>query len=71
MNQEAQIEQARKRVEAEAREAITSIQQQLDARGCERCVDCEAVIPKRRRAASPSAIRCIDCQSRFEIEGGR
>ncbi|MEW5560238.1 TraR/DksA family transcriptional regulator [Enterobacter asburiae] len=30
------------------------------------CVDCDRPIPKERRAANPSAQRCIYCQSLLE-----
>ena len=35
----------------------------LDAAGADRCADCGEDIPARRRAALPSAIRCINCQA--------
>lgn len=31
------------------------------------CVDCEKVIPEARRKASPGCVRCIECQSDFEV----
>lgn len=30
------------------------------------CADCSDTIPKARRLAHPSAIRCIDCQQHYE-----
>jgi phage/conjugal plasmid C-4 type zinc finger TraR family protein len=30
------------------------------------CLDCEEVIPEKRRAAVPGCRRCIDCQQTFE-----
>ena len=35
----------------------------LDAAGADRCSDCEDVIPAERRAAMPSAHRCVACQA--------
>ena len=34
--------------------------------GYGRCVDCEAVIPKPRLEAEPTALRCVRCQERYE-----
>jgi phage/conjugal plasmid C-4 type zinc finger TraR family protein len=30
------------------------------------CLDCEEVIPEKRRAAVPGCRRCIDCQETLE-----
>nr|WP_314074610.1 TraR/DksA C4-type zinc finger protein [uncultured Roseococcus sp.] len=30
------------------------------------CEDCDALIPEARRAAMPSAIRCVPCQEAME-----
>lgn len=35
------------------------------------CEDCEAQIPKARRAAMPSATRCVPCQEKMEAARGR
>jgi len=35
----------------------------LGARGQDICADCHDEIPAERRAAMPSAIRCINCQA--------
>lgn len=35
----------------------------LDAPGRELCEDCSAEIPPARRAALPSATRCVECQA--------
>ena len=40
------------------------------------CVDCDAEIPDGRLEAMPEAVRCVDCQRRFEgrhrqVHGGR
>tara|TARA_R110001592_G_scaffold104697_1_gene294557 strand:- start:60562 stop:60762 length:201 start_codon:yes stop_codon:yes gene_type:complete len=34
--------------------------------GCSHCIDCGAEIATARRAAYPSAERCIDCQKNHE-----
>lgn len=34
------------------------------------CEDCDAVIPEARRAAMPSATRCIRCQEEMEKARG-
>jgi len=44
----------------------------LDAPGTAECADCGDPIPKARRRALPSAIRCLNCQEYFErIRRGR
>nr|WP_314074837.1 TraR/DksA C4-type zinc finger protein [uncultured Roseococcus sp.] len=35
------------------------------------CEDCDALIPEARRAAMPSATRCIRCQEEAEASRGR
>ncbi len=30
------------------------------------CIDCDAVIPKARLEAEPTALRCVRCQERYE-----
>lgn len=40
----------------------------LKAKGCAECVECGEDIPAARRAALPSATRCIDCQEQHEKE---
>ncbi|MDA8413010.1 MAG: TraR/DksA family transcriptional regulator [Desulfobacteraceae bacterium] len=32
------------------------------------CLDCDEVIPEKRRQAVPGCRRCIDCQETFEME---
>jgi phage/conjugal plasmid C-4 type zinc finger TraR family protein len=34
----------------------------------ELCLDCDEVIPEKRRAAVPGCRRCIDCQETYEME---
>lgn len=35
----------------------------LDAEGASQCIDCGEQIPAGRRAALPSATRCVNCQA--------
>lgn len=35
----------------------------LQAAGADRCADCDDEIPAMRRAALPSAVRCVNCQA--------
>lgn len=37
--------------------------------GPRNCVDCGQPIPAARRAAMPSASRCVGCQRDFEADG--
>jgi DnaK suppressor protein len=39
------------------------------AGGKRRCIECEKIIPLARIAANPNAVRCIDCQTKYEREG--
>ena len=32
------------------------------------CIDCKEIIPRARIEANPAAVRCIECQSKFERE---
>jgi phage/conjugal plasmid C-4 type zinc finger TraR family protein len=46
--------------------AVARIREQLASDGEDECVRCGRAIPPARRAAMPSAERCIECQSAFE-----
>lgn len=46
--------------------AIARIREELAAEGEDDCIDCGEPIPEPRRAALPSAERCVDCQELFE-----
>ena len=46
--------------------AIARIRGALAAEGEDFCVECDEPIPAARRAALPSAERCIGCQTIFE-----
>ena len=45
---------------------ISAISAELAAPGSEDCEDCGETIPGARRAALPSARRCVYCQSKHE-----
>lgn len=45
---------------------IDAARQTLSREGEQFCRDCGEEIPEQRRAALPSATRCIVCQSEFE-----
>ncbi|WP_072281626.1 TraR/DksA C4-type zinc finger protein [Rappaport israeli] len=46
--------------------AINKARQRQSLQGTTECIDCDEPIPAARRAANPSAQRCIDCQTDFE-----
>ncbi len=69
---ERQIEAAAAAVSQQTDEAIAGIRAQLSERrvaGADECVDCGGEIGAARRAALPSARRCIACQR--AVERGR
>lgn len=41
-------------------------ERQLTADGVVFCLDCDGEVPAERLRANPKAVRCIDCQIRFE-----
>jgi len=49
--------------------AIARIRAGLEGDGAEDCVECGGPIGEERRAALPSAIRCVGCQARVERRG--
>ena len=63
---ERQIEAAEAMVERERDDAIARIRGDLCLKGDEFCIDCGERIEPKRRAALPSAMRCIACQRAFE-----
>jgi phage/conjugal plasmid C-4 type zinc finger TraR family protein len=65
---ERAIEAAEAAVNLETSQAIAGISAALSAPGSDDCADCGEPIPAQRRAALPSARRCVDRQSSFERE---
>lgn len=49
--------------------AIARIRDELASEGEDDCIDCGEQIDPRRKAALPSAERCISCQAKFERGG--
>lgn len=49
--------------------AIAQIRAGLATEGADECVECGEPIGDARRAALPSAIRCVGCQARVERRG--
>lgn len=60
------FELADRRAEEEREAQIAAASRALKERGSLYCEDCPAEIPADRRAAYPSARRCIHCQERHE-----
>lgn len=52
--------------EAERSSAIFAAQRALSGAGALDCIDCGLEIPEARRKATPSAKRCIVCQTCVE-----
>lgn len=66
MLDEREIEAAGQAEADERAAAIARIRQELEGEGADDCVDCGCAIPPARRAALPSAERCVACQQRHE-----
>lgn len=63
---EKYIEQAQALEMAARKEALYRSGKALQGGGQADCDDCGEPIPPARRLATPSVIRCIHCQTRFE-----
>lgn len=63
---ERNIEAAEAMVSLERDTAIARIRASLEASGEDRCIECDELINPKRRAALPSAERCIGCQTLHE-----
>jgi phage/conjugal plasmid C-4 type zinc finger TraR family protein len=59
---------AERRAEEEREAEIAAASRALQAKGTLYCEDCPAEIPAARRAAYPSAKRCIRCQISYETQ---
>lgn len=62
---------AAERAEQEREAAIAAAARSLRTPGTIQCEDCPNDIPRERRIALPSAIRCIQCQTRYEQKARR
>ncbi len=65
------IDEANQRAEQEREASILKVRTALQAEGKPECVDCAELIDAERRAAMPSACRCITCQTLFERDYAR
>ena len=63
---ERQIEAAEAMVARERDQAVARIREGLCLKGDEFCIGCGEPIEPARRAALPSALRCIECQRAHE-----
>lgn len=63
---ERMIEAAEEMVERECATSIALIRAGLAEEGEDVCVECDEPISAARKAALPSAERCIDCQKLYE-----
>lgn len=66
LSDQADIAQDREAAFLQDRLAAQQRDAALDAPGRADCADCQEEIPADRRAALPSAIRCVSCQAWFE-----
>lgn len=60
------IEAAAQMVDRERDDKVASIRAGLAEEGEDFCIDCDDRIGAARKAALPSAERCIHCQEQFE-----
>lgn len=56
-------------IEQQTEAAIAEIRAALQGEGAEDCIDCGEEIEAARRAAMPSAVRCVGCQGKYERRG--
>jgi phage/conjugal plasmid C-4 type zinc finger TraR family protein len=64
---EKYLEQASAITEHLITDGSTAIHKALSGNGQADCEDCGELISPARRKAIPSCIRCIDCQTNFEL----
>lgn len=69
MFDEREIEAGEQAEAGERAAVIARIRAGLDGEGAAECIDCGREIPAARRAALPSAERCVGCQSIHERKG--
>lgn len=65
------IEAGELTVTLQREDTIARICDTLREPGSDDCIDCDAPIGAARKAALPSAERCIACQTKFEQRGPR
>ncbi len=65
------IEHAQEMVALERDMAVKAVSRALAQPGAADCSDCGEEISEERRAAMPSARRCITCESRREVAARR
>ena len=63
---EAEIEATEAALASERERAIRAASAALSGAGADDCTHCGEPIPEARRAALPSATRCVSCQTRLE-----
>ncbi len=63
-----EIERAAQYVEAENARMIAEARAALATSGTAECIECGREIEPKRRAAHPSARRCVECQGLIEAE---
>lgn len=68
---EKYLEQASRLEQTMRDHSLQRAHDQVSGTGQADCVGCDAPISPERRAALPSATRCIPCQQNFERRKGR
>ena len=68
---ERMIEAAEECVRRECDGNVARIREGLATEGEDVCVECDWPIEPARKAALPSAERCIDCQQHYERQFGK
>ena len=64
----AAFDRADELAERERESGIEAASKALSGDGFTHCIECGRPIDPRRRAALPSAKRCTDCQTVYELE---
>lgn len=64
------IDLASKLIEKTIQKALNDNKAVMEDSGISDCISCEIPIPLARKKASPSSIRCIDCQEIEDIKNG-
>lgn len=68
---ERMMEAAEANVRRECEHGVARIRADLREEGEDYCMDCDDPISLERKAALPSAERCVDCQQRYERDVAR